>query len=604
MKTKLLTRTLLGLAAAFLLSFTAVSPLSHKSMPLEVPQLKDSLKLTKEQLIKYCGEYLPSPGDSKMTLMSVVMHGDFIYRHVNNDYVRLQAVASDKFIYADNSGRSLAFTMGKDGSPTEVTVTRPDGVFTMKRNLSAVAKAGVVSTLNKTDQIARLMEKYAEYGLFNGSVLVAEKGKVIYKKGFGWANAEWKIANQPDTKFRLASVSKQFTTLLILQLMNEGQLKLDVPITTYLPTYPKEQGDQITLHHLMTHSSGIPNFTSFPDYKKMIHNQHSPEQLVKIFAGLPLEFKPGEKFAYSNSGYVLLGYIIEKVSGKTYEQCLQERIFTPLKMTSSGLDHYEAVIEKRATGYDKSGSTLMTAGHIDMSIPFSAGALYSTVEDLYLWDQALQTDILLPAKTRELLFTKHMPDHGRYYGYGWGLQHITLSSAAPVLVTEHSGGIEGFNTLISRIPADKNVAIFLNNVSNAPLSEMNYAVRAILYDLPYDLPKKSLAIAMQQLIAKEGLRAATAKFTEYKSSGVYAINEGEINEVGYGFLNVGKTAEAIEFFKWNVEIFPASGNCYDSLGEAYLKSGNKELAIKNYKKSVELDPQNENGKKVLADISK
>ncbi len=336
----------------------------------------------------------------------------------------------------------------------------------------------------------------------------------------------------------------------------------------------------------------------------MIHNQHSPEALVKIFSELPLEFKPGEKFSYSNSGYVLLGFIIEKVSGKTYEQCLQERIFTPLKMTGSGLDHYEAVIEKRAAGYDKNGSILMNAEHLDMSIPFSAGALYSTVEDLYLWDQALQTDILLSAKTRELMFTKHIPNGPRYYGYGWGLQHTSLNATDPLLITEHSGGIQGFNTLISRIPSDKNVAIYLCNVSGAPLSEMNYAIRAILYDMPYDLPKKSLALAVQELITKQGLAAAFAKLPEFKSSGLYAINEGEINEVGYGFLNSGKTAEAIEFFKLNVDLFPGSGNCYDSLGEAYLKSGNKELAIKNYKKSVELDPQNENGKKVLAEISK
>ncbi|MES2679585.1 MAG: hypothetical protein V4635_06850, partial [Bacteroidota bacterium] len=193
MTTKFLSKVLLSLGAMLLLSFTLGPAQPDKNKHTEPLHLKDSLKLTKDQLLKYCGEYLPAPGDTKMTVMSVVLYGDYIYRHVNNDYVRLRAVAQHKFVYADNSGRSLAFTMGKDGAATEVIVTRPDGTFTMKRNMSAVAKSGVVSSQSKTDQIALLMEKYAEYGLFNGTVLVADKGKVIYKKGFGWANAEWKI---------------------------------------------------------------------------------------------------------------------------------------------------------------------------------------------------------------------------------------------------------------------------------------------------------------------------------------------------------------------------------------------------------------------------
>src|SRR6187551_590822 len=183
----------------------------------------------------------------------------------------------------------------------------------------------------KIDKLDKLISTYAEYGKFNGSVLVAEKGKVIYKKGFGLADMEWNIPNQPDTKHRLGSIMKQFTAMLIMQLVEQGKLKLDVPISTYLSDYPKKNGDVITLHHLLTHSSGIPNLTSFPGFTKNIsRNSYSPVQLVNLFADSTLQFKPGEKFAYSNSGYMLLGYIIEKVTGKSYEQVLQENIFTPL----------------------------------------------------------------------------------------------------------------------------------------------------------------------------------------------------------------------------------------------------------------------------------
>src|SRR5688500_3790117 len=191
----------------------------------------------------------------------------------------------------------------------------------------------------KTDQLDKLIGTYAEYGKFNGSVLVAEKGKVIYKKGFGMADMEWNIVNQPDTKHRLGSITKQFTAVVIMQLVEQGKLKLDVPISTYLPDYPKKNGEVITIHHLLTHTSGIPNMTSFPRFvKDVMRNSYTPVQLVNMSADSTLEFKPGERFAYSDSGYLLLGYIIEKVTDKSYEQVLQENIFTPLRMNNIGYD--------------------------------------------------------------------------------------------------------------------------------------------------------------------------------------------------------------------------------------------------------------------------
>jgi CubicO group peptidase (beta-lactamase class C family) len=182
-----------------------------------------------------------------------------------------------------------------------------------KFNVQKVILIGIIIQLTflldsfgqtKAEKIEELMTKYSEYGQFNGSVLVAENGKVIFKKGFGLANMEWEVPNQSDTKHRLGSVTKQFTSMLILQLVEEGKLKLDVPITTYLPDYPKKTGNLITIHHLLTHTSGIPDFTSFPIYQKELSiKTYSPEALIKIFADSSLQFKPGEKFSYSNSGY-------------------------------------------------------------------------------------------------------------------------------------------------------------------------------------------------------------------------------------------------------------------------------------------------------------
>jgi CubicO group peptidase (beta-lactamase class C family) len=458
-----------------------------------------------------------------------------------------------------------------------------------------------VSAQTKVDKLDKLISAYAEYGKFNGSVLVAEKGKVIYKKGFGLAHMEWNIPNQPDTKHRLGSITKQFTAMLIMQLVEQGKLKLDVPISTWLPDYPKKNGDVITLHHLLTHSSGIPNMTSFPGFvKDVMRKSYNPMQLVKISADSTLQFKPGERFAYSNSGYLLLGYIIEKITGKSYEQVLQENIFTPLKMNNTGYDHHGTLLKNRASGYEKNGRSYVNADFIDMSVPHAAGALYSTVEDLYFWDQALYGNQLLRKENMDLLFTKHIPSGGGYYGYGWGIGKIPLGNTAERIGTvSHGGGINGFNTQITRIPSDKSFIVLLNNTGGAPLNEMTNAIAAIIYDKSYDPPKRSVAYSLAEKIDNDGIPAALESYKGIKDSSGYYLNENEMNGTGYQFLQAGKVKEAAEIFKLNTIAFPKSSNVYDSYGEALMALGNKTTAIENYKKSVQLNPGNEAAIKIL-----
>jgi CubicO group peptidase (beta-lactamase class C family) len=456
----------------------------------------------------------------------------------------------------------------------------------------------------KVDKLDKLIRAYAEYGKFNGCVLVAEKGKVIYKKGVGLADMEWNISNQPDTKHRLGSITKQFTAMLIMQLVEQGKLKLDVPISTYLPDYPKKNGDVITIHHLLTHSSGIPNMTSYPRFvKDIMRNSYSPAQLVNMSADSTLEFKPGERFAYSNSGYLLLGYIIEKVTGKSYEQVLQENIFTPLRMNNTGYDHNRLLLKNRASGYEKNGRHYVNADFIDMSVPYAAGSLYSTVEDLFLWDQALYGNQLLRKENMELLFTKHIPSGGSYYyGYGWGIGEIPLGNTAERKETiGHGGGINGFNTQITRITSDKSFIVLLNNTGGAPLGEMVNAIAAILYDKSYDLPKRSIAYSLADRIEKEGVPAALEYYKGIKDSTGYYLDEKEMNRTGYEFLQSGKVKEAVAIFKLNTQAFPKSANVYGSYGEALMALGNKTEAIENYKQSVKLNPGNEPAIKILKD---
>lgn len=463
----------------------------------------------------------------------------------------------------------------------------------------------LVIAQTEPEKISELMNQYAEYGQFNGSILVSENGAAIYKQGLGFANMEWDIPNQPNTKHRLGSITKQFTAMLIMQLVEQDKIDLNATVTKYLSDYPKKNGDKITIHHLLAHSSGIPNYTSIRNFMKgKSRNPYTPEEFIAVFSDLPLEFKPGKEYAYSNSGYFLLGVIIEKVSGKSYEENLQENIFAPLNMTNSGFDHYTTILKNRSSGYERNGNTSYeNARYLDMSVPFSAGSIYSTVEDLFLWDQALYTDQILSTKYRDLMFTPQMPTFRGSYAYGWVIMEAPLGYNNDNLkIYNHSGGINGYNSLITRFPTDNSMVVLLSNTGRAALEEMTLAITAILYDRPYAMPKKSLANTLIATYMQKGLEAALAQFDELKNSNEYAMKENEMNNIGYQLLQFDKVKEAIEVFKLNVEAFPESGNTYDSLGEAYLIAGDSENALINYKKSVEIDPQNMNGAKIIKEL--
>ncbi|PHS62862.1 MAG: serine hydrolase [Flavobacterium sp.] len=457
----------------------------------------------------------------------------------------------------------------------------------------------------KVEQIEKLINTYEEYGKFNGSVLVSEQGKVIYKKGFGMANMEWDLPNQPNTKHRLGSITKQFTAMLILQLVAEGKIDLQEPITKYLPDYPKATGDIITTHHLLTHTSGIPNYTSFPNFMKdKSRNPYTPEEFVKTFDEKELDFTPGEQFSYSNSGYFLLGVIIEKLSGKTYEQMLQDKIFSPLNMDDSGYDHHSDILKNRATGYEKQGGDYVNSRYLDMSIPYAAGSLYSTVEDLYKWDQALYTTTLLSKEYMTLYFKPYIPAFGNaHYAYGWGVGYSKIGASTDSIYTiEHGGGINGFNTNISRTTSNKSLIVLLNNTGGAPLNDITKAIRGIIHGKEYDMPKKSVADAVLTVIQEEGIDAGISHYNTIKDSEDYSLSEREMNTIGYQLMGEDKVEEASKVFQIIIEEFPKSSNAYDSFGESLMKLGKNDLAIKNYRKSVELNPNNQSGIEFLKEL--
>ena len=448
---------------------------------------------------------------------------------------------------------------------------------------------------DKAAKIDELLKRYSEFGQFNGSALVAENGRVIYKKGFGYANMEWKIPNDVDTRFRLASVTKQFTAAVILQLVEQGKIKLDGHVTDYLPDYRKDTGDRVTIHQLLNHTSGIPSYTDQPGFfQNDSRDNYTVAEFVKKFASGDLLFEPGSKFAYNNSAYFLLGAIIEKVTGKSYAEAVTEHIFKPLGMNNSGYDLAGPIIPKRATGYQRAANGFVNAPYLDMSLPYAAGSLYSTVEDLYLWDQALYADKILSAKSKEVMFKPGL----EHYGYGLGINERELSDKTKVPTIGHSGGINGFSTNIIRFVADKHLVVLLDNTSQGRFQPaIITGIANILYGKSYETAKRSIGETIVITAGEKGIEAAIKQYRDLKASGTkeYDFDEDELNTAGYQLLRGGKTKEAIEIFKLNVEMFPNAYNPYDSLGEAYLAAGDKELAIKNYKRSVELNPKNQNG---------
>jgi CubicO group peptidase (beta-lactamase class C family) len=295
--------------------------------------------------------------------------------------------------------------------------------------------------------------------------LVAEKGKIIYKKAFGMANMELDVPMKTESIFRLGSITKQFTAISILQLMEKGKLTLQDKITTHIPSYPAS-GNKITIEHLLTHTSGIVNITGMKKFSEIKRKDLKTEEVIEFFKNEPLEFEPGTKWSYSNSGYILLGYIVEKISGLPYSQYLEENIFKPCHMTGSFLDHDLKIIKNRASGYAKDGDQTINAEFVSMTIPHGAGGIVSTVEDLYRWNRALLSYKLVTQGTLEKAFKRYQLSDGKDtdYGYGWFLLNI---QGHPTV--EHGGGIEGFLTSsIYLAKEDIFVAVFSNSSSQSP----------------------------------------------------------------------------------------------------------------------------------------
>jgi CubicO group peptidase (beta-lactamase class C family) len=326
----------------------------------------------------------------------------------------------------------------------------------------------VVRGQQLVSRVDEYMNSAVRENKFSGSILIARDGRLLVSKGYGMANLELGVPITPETKFRIGSLTKQFTAMAVMILQERGKWKVQDSVCRYVPECPAAWAD-VTIHHLLTHTSGIPDLLSFPDFQKTMAQPSPVAQTVERFKPKPLEFKPGEKFKYSNSGYVLLGYIIERVSGETYEAFLQENILAPLKMSNTGSDHNELIIKDRAAGYSKRGDDLINAPYIDMSIPTGGGSLYSTVGDLFLWDQSLYAERLVQKQSYAAMFKPYaIADWGDGAAYGWFIGKDRSNRKYMGFL----GGINGFAAQIMRYPDQKVLIVVLSNFSFAPVADI------------------------------------------------------------------------------------------------------------------------------------
>ena len=314
-----------------------------------------------------------------------------------------------------------------------------------------------VSAQVTTAKLDSLLKPDTTGRAFNGSVLVAQNGKIILEKGYGFKNKKENLPNTANTIYQIGSITKQFTSAIILQLVASKKMTLQDKLSKYIPGYPR--GDSITVEELLTHTSGIYNYTNDGDFMRD-KSEHpiARDSLLALFEYNTLDFSPGTKWSYSNSGYILLGMIIEKVTGKSYFRVVREKIFEPLGMSHSGFDFTHLKTPDKATGY--AGDLRAPVGIVDSSVSFAAGAIYTTVGDLYKWDRALYTNQVVDQALLQKAFTVYQSN----YGYGW----MIIDSYGKKTV-QHGGGITGFASYILRVPGDQICIILLTNVaSDAP----------------------------------------------------------------------------------------------------------------------------------------
>lgn len=447
------------------------------------------------------------------------------------------------------------------------------------------------------DRIDSLLQACQSQGLFNGTALVVDDGQTILRKGYGLTSPVSGGQLQPEDVFNIGSITKQFTAFLVLRLYEDSLLHIHDPITQYLDAFNRSEYEKVSVYHLLTHTSGIPNYTSNPSFDPGY--DYSDQEMYSLIQK-PLQFEPGERYAYCNSGYFILGKILEKVSGVSYGDLLQREIFTPLKMSHSFVrDSWpeEGIVQ----GYWRTVGGMAPMPTYSCYTLYAAGGIFSNVDDLLKWEQALYDEAFLSTDLRALMFAPYK----HHYACGWHVRKGYANDGTYYERHFHGGMIKGYHAFIfRRIPQGQTI-ILLDNNHNQEIQEIKNSIWRILEDGPIRVPIPKLSNFLFQACADGTLETqldSVRDFPDYFQS-TYKLEEYDINTVGYRLMDAERYDEAEAVLKFNVDRYPEAWNVYDSIGELYLRKGKLRKARKMYLKSLELNSENTSAEMALERIS-
>lgn len=472
-----------------------------------------------------------------------------------------------------------------------------------------------VFSQNKQKELNEYFSALAHNQQFNGNVLIAERGKIVYEKSFGYADYSDKRINTTQTSFPIASITKTFTSTAILQLKEQNKLQLNDPVSKFLPDFPYSS---VTIKQLLSHTAGLPIYDTlfFAMIAKHPDTVFSNKDLIPAFRSekAPLIFTPGEDFSYNNVNYNVLALIIEKISGMSFESYLKAHILIPAGMKNTSLSLFfnreDKNLSKRYNlkyPYSDKVQRADTLSEFKVIYRFNFqghGDIISTTNDLLKYDEALYNGSLLNTATLREAFTPVKLSNGKdniqRYGLGW----ITKADTSMGEIVKHDGGLPGGRSMLLRNITKHQTIILFDNTANNVIPIADNAL-SILNGKIVEKPKQSGARIYGVALAYNGLKNANNTLEKIKKDTLkYYLSEDEINSLGYAFMFNNRNFEAETTFKQNTLLFPLSWNTYDSYAEILLKYGKKQDAIKMYQKSVELNPNNENGKNILKDLLK
>ncbi|MCK0070215.1 beta-lactamase family protein [Kordiimonas laminariae] len=457
----------------------------------------------------------------------------------------------------------------------------------------------VYGDVNKAE-LKELVDGYASKQGFSGTVLIARGGEILVEASYGEADIEWGVPNTPSALYRIGSLSKPLTATLVMALVEDGILSLDGTLADYLPDiYGGTPVAGVTVAQLLSHLSAIqdvPGNYNDPWWQTVARQSFAPETFAREWIKPTLNGTPGERWRYNNSGFYLLGVIVERVTGKSYAENLQTHIFGPAGMQNSGVYSNEAILKGLAQGYsrDAKGDYIKPL-HIDASVSYAAAGVYSSARDIYRFDRALYGDALLSAESRTNMLTAKTAFP---YGFGWGVEHWDLSGGVTLDVVSHTGSIPGYQSYYLRSEAAQDCVIVLNNKNQGGLViQMGQDLMRVLNG------KHSLAAFLMPINEAQGTAAMVAAFENLGDDrSRYDVSESQMNRLGYRFLRGKHLESAIAVFRWNTELYPNSANTFDSLGEAYRTAGQQEKAIESYQKALALAPESPSATAALKEL--